>query len=111
MAAYRRVCDSLTCRLTAKNWDQLRNPTLRNRVRATFTFFIPPTTALGVVRLVTIVWLRYMHFYNGVWLVCAVTGSTGSPGRWIPVSLARWVTKCDPGARFSKLLKTILRRS
>ena len=25
-----------------------------------------------------------------------VTGSTGSPGRWIPGSLGRWVTKCDP---------------
>ena len=29
----------VTCRLTAKNWDQLRNPTLGNRVWATFTFF------------------------------------------------------------------------
>ena len=25
-----------------------------------------------------------------------VTGSTGSPGRWISGSLGRWVTKCDP---------------
>ena len=25
-----------------------------------------------------------------------VTGSTGSPGRWIPGSLDRWVTKCYP---------------
>jgi len=38
MAAYRRVYDSrnVTCRLTAKNRDQLRNPTLGNRVWATF---------------------------------------------------------------------------
>ena len=28
----------ITCRLTAKNWDQLRNPTLGNRVWVTFTF-------------------------------------------------------------------------
>ena len=28
----------VTCRLTAKNGDQLRNPTLSNRVWATFTF-------------------------------------------------------------------------
>jgi len=28
----------ITCRLTAKNRDQLRNPTLCNRVWATFTF-------------------------------------------------------------------------
>jgi len=29
----------VTCRLTAKNRDQLRNPTLGNRVWATVTFF------------------------------------------------------------------------
>ena len=29
----------VTCRLTAKNRDQLRNPTLGNRVWATFTLF------------------------------------------------------------------------
>jgi len=29
-----------TCRLTAKNRDQLRTPTLGNRVCATFTFII-----------------------------------------------------------------------
>ena len=29
----------ITCRLTAKNRDQLWNPTLGNRVWATFTFF------------------------------------------------------------------------
>jgi len=29
----------VTCRLTAKNRDQLRNPTLGNRVRAAFAFF------------------------------------------------------------------------
>ena len=30
----------ITCRLTAKNRDQLRNPTLSDRVWATFTFFV-----------------------------------------------------------------------
>jgi len=30
----------VTCRLTAKNRNQLRNPTLGNRVWATFTFFL-----------------------------------------------------------------------
>ena len=29
----------VTCRLTAKNRDQLRNPTLSNQVWATFTFY------------------------------------------------------------------------
>ena len=32
----------VTCRLTAKNLDQLRNPALGNRVWATFTFFVLP---------------------------------------------------------------------
>jgi len=36
MAAYHRVYDSRHLRLTAKNRDQLRNPTLGNRVWATF---------------------------------------------------------------------------
>ena len=30
----------VTCRLTAKNRDQLRNPTFGNRVWATFTFLM-----------------------------------------------------------------------
>ena len=36
------------CRLTAKNRDQLRNPTLGNRVRATFTF-LPRLVILQLV--------------------------------------------------------------
>ena len=46
MRAWRKVMQPtagfmthVTCRLTAKNRDQLRNTTLSNRVRATFTFF------------------------------------------------------------------------
>jgi len=40
MAAYHRVyVTHVTCRLTAKNRDQLRNPTLGNLVWATFTFY------------------------------------------------------------------------
>jgi len=39
MAAYRRVYDPLTCRLTAKNRDQFLSPTLGDRVWATFTFY------------------------------------------------------------------------
>ena len=52
MAAYRRVYDSRHLQLTAKNRDRLRNPTLGNRVWASFTFLlsiklfaaVPPTT-------------------------------------------------------------------
>jgi len=39
MAAYHQVMTNVTCRLTAKNRDQLWNPTLGNLVWATFTFF------------------------------------------------------------------------
>ena len=36
----------VTCRLTAKNRDQLRNPTLGNRVWANFTFLLTHRTHL-----------------------------------------------------------------
>jgi len=36
----------VTCRLTAKNRDQLRNPTLGNRVRATFLRIERPIIAI-----------------------------------------------------------------
>ena len=39
MAAYVGFMTHVTCRLTANNRDQLRNPMLGNRVWATFTFF------------------------------------------------------------------------
>ena len=38
MAAYRRVYDSRHLQADSKNRNQLRNPTLGNRVLATFTF-------------------------------------------------------------------------
>jgi len=38
MAAYTGFMTHVTCQLTAKNRDQLGNPTLDNRVWATFTF-------------------------------------------------------------------------
>jgi len=47
MAAYRRVYDSRHCRLTAKNRDQLLDPTLGNRVWATFYLFLPLTLTTG----------------------------------------------------------------
>jgi len=47
MAAYRRGYDLgyVTCRLTAKNRDQLRNPTAGNRVWATFFTLTTALTA------------------------------------------------------------------
>ena len=47
MAAYTvRFMIHVTCRLAAKNRDQLRNPTLGNRVWANFTF-LPFTYCIG----------------------------------------------------------------
>jgi len=40
----------VTCRLTAKNRDQLRNPTLSNRVRATSTFFTVLTRVVASIQ-------------------------------------------------------------
>ena len=40
MAAYRRVYDSGHLQADCQNWDQLQNPTLSNRVWATFTFLV-----------------------------------------------------------------------
>ena len=45
-----------TCRLTAKNRDQLRNPTLGNRVWATFTFTV-------IVAWLPIINSQYHHSY------------------------------------------------
>ena len=48
----------VTCRLTAKNRDQLRNPTLGNRVLATFTFLdISTITRCGVHCRAIFLWL------------------------------------------------------
>jgi len=41
----------VTCRLAAKNRDQLRNPTLGNRVWATFTFLLSNAVTRLSVRL------------------------------------------------------------
>ena len=38
----------VTCRLTAKNQDQLWNPALGNRVWATFTFFMIAKMEIGL---------------------------------------------------------------
>ena len=46
MAAYCQVYD-VTCWLTAKNRDQLRNPTLGNQVWATFTIFVGSVKNVG----------------------------------------------------------------
>ena len=55
----------VTCRLTAKNQDQLpQNPTLGNRVWANFTFFCIATTrdAISVIHLTH----THTHPFNGL---------------------------------------------
>jgi len=64
MVAYRRVCDSRTCRLTAKNRDQLRNPTLGNRVWAAFTLMIDEYETATFCRVLLIIVLVMANFYS-----------------------------------------------
>ena len=59
----------VTCRLTAKNRDQLRNPTLGNRVRATFLNY---RAAEGEV-------MKWRGVYARVWL--SQTASSTASGR------------------------------
>jgi len=47
MAAYRQVYNSRHLQVTAKNRDQLQNPTLDNRVWATFTFLSSSSSSSG----------------------------------------------------------------
>jgi len=54
MAAYRQVYDSRHLQVTAKNRDQLRNPTLDNRVWATFTFLSSSSSSRLVVVVVVV---------------------------------------------------------
>jgi len=63
MAAYRRVYDSCHLQATAKNWDQLRNPTLGNRVWATFTVFFTVIYSVQYIQ-----YIRYVHMLShGEW--------------------------------------------
>ena len=55
----------VTCRLTAKNRDQLRNPTLGSRVWATFTFFAQVVYAVAALAKAI-----YVRMFN--WLVARV---------------------------------------
>jgi len=77
----------VTCRLTAKNRDQLRNPTLGNRVWATFAFTIPLWTphcsALCQHRHNIIVTIIYWCYYAQQAL------SNGRPSVRLPVSCHR----------------------
>jgi len=63
----------LTCRLTAKNRDQLRNPTLGNRVWPTFTFFISSSVKTRCVH-----WLLGLRYLTPC-LQFALTKPTAPP--------------------------------
>ena len=66
----------VTCRLTAKNRDQLRNPTLGNRVWATVTFFNVTRLRHGVfaARLRAIFQRRESHYTVGPHTRCYSAG-------------------------------------
>ena len=56
----------VTCRLTAKNRDQLRNPTLGNRIWATFTFYMlsVPRLDLTIFYVLLVCGLRHFSRIN-----------------------------------------------
>ena len=85
MAAYRRVYDSRHLHLTAKNRDQLRNPTLSNRVWATFTFFYIHTYKHLITR--TIVKRKAWIWGAG--------GRQVAAGQWILMMSKRMFLKWD----------------
>ena len=68
----------VTCRLTAKHRDQLRNPTLGNRVWATFTF----------LRIVRILLFRKIHTYFNVLYFGARLSSNVTEGGGVEMSEA-----------------------
>ena len=77
MAATAGFMTHVTCRLTAKNRDQLRNPTLGNRVWATFTFFYHITqTECNYIGLLTAVMARYWFAYSTVCCYSIIRGRT-----------------------------------
>jgi len=81
----------VTCRLTAKNRDQLRNPTLGNRVWASFIFFYYNMTALlwlyaGLIGSSNPLWLKAdlvvcANPSCSSWVSLNVSSGTGSPGQ------------------------------
>jgi len=52
----------VTCRLTAKNRDQLQNPTIGNRVWATFTFYIQLSVSTANLAEIKFYWLTAFTF-------------------------------------------------
>ena len=55
----------VTCRLTAKNRDQLRNPTLGNRAWATFTF-LRSVQVVGFFHRAARLWYARGGFYGSL---------------------------------------------
>jgi len=53
------------CRLTANNWDQLWNPTLRNRVWATFTFLFSSVKFCASVSRLTVLFFSFCYRSSG----------------------------------------------
>ena len=83
MTAYRWFMTHVTCRVTAKNRDLLRNPTLGNRVWAAFTFLIAVSTKRAdkyYSRIARIAQMRAIATDGVAWSVCLrVTVWRGRP--------------------------------
>ena len=109
MAAYRRVMTHVTCRLAAKNRDQRRNPTLGNRVWATFftlmksVFPFPLSPApvfcacaapAGYPRIVESPSLKAVEKGRGTVMICDATGNPEPVISWLKDSVP--VDMTDP---------------
>jgi len=108
MTAYRRVLGfttHITCMLTAKNWDQLRNTTLGNRVWASFTFSFLTRTARGhwphqPVSVTLCSQLKVQAFCNSSWINTSYASPRASRHRnkQAPITAIRayqtaWITQ------------------
>jgi len=73
----------VTCRLTAKNWDQLRNPTLGKRVWATFFTFYTPFAFTVTYWCLFVRWscsyhdVKHKNLLNSMWLISITFLSVG----------------------------------
>ena len=129
----------VTCRPTAKNRDQLRNPTLGTRVWATFTFFTVTNLAVWVQQTNKVYLLYFVNLPccdlrgaagermeggscgavtpGGAGVAAAACGLTVGDGDTLNVEheLSRWLRELDnsvsrrSGSRFCVLVKGVRR--
>ena len=84
----------VTCRLTAKNRDQLRNPTLGNRVWATYTFYCVNILVNFVVK-----FTKALLYTDD----CRLDQTLGKPGAWMVSGDNKEKQKMTVVARLSRI--------